>query len=167
MLVQHRRIKNRFTHAEDAIITSMMKSKQNYSWHQIGEALKGRSARQVKERWLNYLDPNLNQDNWSSEEEKLLLEKIREIGHKWRLIAKYFKGRTDVHLKNHYNLMIRKSIRLARTNSIKSLNKNQLTPQLTEKEKDKEESFICSSFSEDFTFEPIEDDEFLFCDCNS
>ena len=174
MIIKPRQVQKRFTHAEDALITTMVKSRKHYSWYQIAKALTGRSARQVKERWLNYLDPSVNQNIWTKEEENLLLEKIKEHGRKWRLISKYFNGRTDVHLKNHFNLMMRKEKRknslIAAQKEENKINEEQggekeaKSEQQTEENKNDDSMFLYP-IPEEFSFSTsLSDEDISFCD---
>ena len=100
--------KQKFTPEEDAKLTSYVRIYGTDDWNEIASFFDDRSARQLKERWFNYLDPNVDIHDWTPEEEELLLEKISQCGKKWRMIAQSFNGRTDVHLKNRYQLMKRR-----------------------------------------------------------
>jgi hypothetical protein len=46
--------------------------------------------------------------SWAPHEDRLLEEKVIEIGRRWKVLATSFPGRTDVSLKNRYNLLTRK-----------------------------------------------------------
>ena len=102
------KLKKKFTPEEDELLKSLVEQYGTSNWNDIETNFPNRTARQLKDRWLNYLDPNVNMGEWTLEEEELLLQKIDEIGKKWRKIATFFNGRTDVHLKNRYKLMKRR-----------------------------------------------------------
>jgi hypothetical protein len=77
-------------------------------WRLIAARLVGRTARQCRERWVNYLSPLVTQCAWTADEENLLLEKVTEFGKQWSRIATFFDGRTDVSLKNRYLKLLRR-----------------------------------------------------------
>jgi hypothetical protein len=43
-------------------------------WGLIGSKLNGRTGKQCRERWHNQLDPNINKNEWTEEEEQRLLD---------------------------------------------------------------------------------------------
>ena len=71
----------------------------------------GRNPRQCKDRWSNYLNPNLNVGDWTQEEDDLILKKREELGPKWKIIATFFNNRTDSMIKTRYNALIRAKIK--------------------------------------------------------
>jgi hypothetical protein len=73
----------------------------------IADCMLGRS-RQCKERWIHCLASNIIVDNWSVEEEALLLEKVEEFGRKWRQIEPFLPERPDISLKNCDNVLQRR-----------------------------------------------------------
>ena len=108
MLYSQSRLHKKFTEDEDRRIKDLVRVYGDNCWSKLASFFFNRCGRQLKERWFNYLAPNVNKDDWTPEEEELLLQKLQECGKKWRKISCFFKGRTDVHLKNRFRMMKRR-----------------------------------------------------------
>lgn len=66
------------------------------NWKQISSLIPNRTDRQVRERFENILNPDLNRGPWTDEEISKLVELVDRIGQgKWSMIAKEFSTRTD------------------------------------------------------------------------
>jgi hypothetical protein len=97
-----RRIRKIFTPEEDAQLVGIMKDQAFQSWDRVAVQLPDRTARQCRDRWMNYLAPTVRREPWSIEEDQMLIEKINEMGTHWSGIANFFIGRTDNHVKNRW-----------------------------------------------------------------
>jgi hypothetical protein len=87
---------------EDEQLRELVEKHGETSWMTIARELPGRSCRQCRERWLNYLSPRVQNGPWSEAETTLLFEKVTEFGTSWKTIQRYFPGRTDINIRNHY-----------------------------------------------------------------
>jgi len=70
--------------------------------------MKDRSGKQIRDRYLNKLKPDINKAEWTSEEDELVMTLCREFGHKWSRIATYLPGRTEGQVKNRFYSHIKK-----------------------------------------------------------
>ena len=98
---------------EDRIVREMVTKHGvgNIKWSEIAARLPGRLGKQIRERWVNHLDPNINKGEWTEEEDKALLAAHESMGNKWADIAKTLPGRTDNQIKNRWNSALRRELR--------------------------------------------------------
>lgn len=101
------RTKRHFTFEEDNQIRQLVEIHGTNQWTLIAQQLQNRTARQVRDRYRCYLAPDVVHSEWTIEEEKKLMTLISQIGKAWAQLGKYFPGRTDVDLKNHWNKLQR------------------------------------------------------------
>jgi hypothetical protein len=94
--------KRKFTPEEDDRLTAIVNQLGDSNWKRIACYMGDRDCRQCRERWKNYLAPNVCKDPWTAEEDRLLQAKYRELGSQWAMIARFFPSRTDVNLKNRW-----------------------------------------------------------------
>jgi hypothetical protein len=111
---QHPQVKMKFTPEEDDLIRRVMETRQNQPWAAIAEAIPNRTARQVRERWMNYLDPSVNTRAWTPEEEVVLQNLVAQHGPKWSKMVQQLENRSDIAIKNHYQLMQRRQSKIWR-----------------------------------------------------
>ena len=67
-----------------------------------------RQGKQCRERWINFLCPDIKRDQWAPCEDLQLLEKQQTIGNQWAMIAKEIQGRTENQVKNRFNSLMKK-----------------------------------------------------------
>ena len=62
---------------------------------------------------MHQLNPELNKNKWSLEDNKLLFNLHKTYKSHWKRIAEHFVGRTDNSIKNQFFSMVRKALRKA------------------------------------------------------
>ncbi|EAX88873.1 Myb-like DNA-binding domain containing protein [Trichomonas vaginalis G3] len=104
--------RSKFSRKEDEQLTYLVESiGDDLDWKAIASKMPDRTPRQCKERWTNYLAPNLDKSPWKEEEDQLLIKKYEELGPRWRLIAKSFPNRTEISVKNRMKKNLRKQLK--------------------------------------------------------
>ena len=96
-----------FSPEEDATLTRIMFENPFTSWINVAAQMPGRTARQCRDRWSNYLSPENKNLPWTAEEDALLIEKFRTMGPQWTNIAKCFDGRSENNVKNRWYTHLR------------------------------------------------------------
>jgi hypothetical protein len=110
--------KAKFTEEEDKLLIFLVEQHKKVGgrsrlWLNISRHFPNRSNRQLRERYINNLDPNIDRSEFSQEDFDHLLREVakyRELRTNhiaWCKISQEFPGRTDVFLKNKY-VLIRK-----------------------------------------------------------
>lgn len=82
------------------------------NWAQISKFVgNGRTRPQCAQRFFRALDPKISKETWSDEEDKRLLELIKEYGEKkWTQIGDILGNRTDVQCRYRYKQLQRKMV---------------------------------------------------------
>lgn len=104
--------KNTFSIEEDEHLKYLVNS-IGQNWELIVKAMKkanfNKNIRQCRDRYFHYLDPNINNNiNWSQSEDENIFKFVETYGKKWKMMEQMFPGRTEVSLRNRYNLLQRK-----------------------------------------------------------
>jgi len=104
-----KRGRNPWTPKEDVKLMDLMK-KYGQSWAMISSLMDGRTGKQVRDRYLNKLRPNIKLGDWTLQEDELLVSLCKEIGNRWSLIANHLPGRTEGQVKNRFYSHIKKRL---------------------------------------------------------
>ncbi len=92
---------------EDKLILSLIE-KYGTSWSKISKIIKTRNGKQIRDRYINVLSPNINKKKFTPEEDFLLLKLYNEYGPKWATIHTFFKNRTTDMIKNRFHSSLKK-----------------------------------------------------------
>lgn len=101
-------VRGSWTFEEDQKILMWVSACGPCNWSKLADQMPGRIAKQCRERWCNHLDPSINHAQWTEEEDRIIIEKIRQVGTKWADIARLLPGRTDNSVKNRWNSTLRR-----------------------------------------------------------
>ncbi|OMJ82142.1 hypothetical protein SteCoe_17216 [Stentor coeruleus] len=107
-----------WTCKEDESMRKLVEGNGTKQWTVIAEKLNriffnvARTGKQCRERWHNHLNPGINKNGWSLEEEIVLFSIHAKLGNKWAEISNYLTGRTDNAIKNQFYSTLRKQYRL-------------------------------------------------------
>lgn len=109
--------KNRFSRKDDDMLRRLVKEFGQKNWIAIAEKMEGRTPRQCRERWINYVNPSIKKRSWTKEEDKLLEKKYEELGPKWKIIKTFFQHRSTNMIKNRLGLLERHRVKGALMNA--------------------------------------------------
>lgn len=101
-------VKGAWTEEEDALLSHHVREMAKGNWVGVAEHVAGRTPKQCRERWMLVLDPTINKDEWTPEEDEQLLVLHQAHGNAWALIAKQLQGRTENSTKSRFKSLERK-----------------------------------------------------------
>jgi hypothetical protein len=101
--------RNKFTAEENNLICRLVEQYGANHWDQItaifvAELRTNRTRRQLRERWVNYLNPELDLGSTEAEDE-LLCALVREHGQQWAKIATLMGRKSSTWTRNRYRLL--------------------------------------------------------------
>lgn len=98
--------KRQWTPQEDAVVMRAVKicSSPFKGWSSLAQQLPGRSGKQIRDRWINHLNPALIHQAFSHEDDLLLWKGFLELGRSWKEISqRYFHStRSENRIKNRW-----------------------------------------------------------------
>ncbi|VVB10635.1 unnamed protein product [Arabis nemorensis] len=103
-------VKGPWSKEEDTTIISLVEKYGPNKWSTISQHLPGRIGKQCRERWHNHLNPGINKNAWTQEEELTLIRAHQIYGNKWAELKKFLPGRSDNSIKNHWNSSVKKKL---------------------------------------------------------
>lgn len=101
-----------FTSEEDSLLISAAAKYQHENWKTIAKFVPGKSPKQCRDRYINYLKPSLHFRPWNEEEDRLLVSLVNKYGTHWSNMAKQFPDRSTNSLKNRWNWLLKNNVRL-------------------------------------------------------
>ena len=101
-----------FSPEEDRILIESVRINGPKNWKKIALNLKGRNGRQCRDRWHNYLSPEIDFEPWSTKDDKLLVEKVNKYGTHWSLIHSFFPKRSINNIKNRWHSFLKNYVEL-------------------------------------------------------
>lgn len=104
------RSKRPWTKMEDEKLCVLVREIGVGLWAAIASRIVGRTGKQVRERWLNHLSPNVVKRPWSVEEDELIVDMHLKVGNCWSRIAKMMKGRSDNSVKNRFYTTLKRRL---------------------------------------------------------
>ncbi|CAD8141956.1 unnamed protein product [Paramecium pentaurelia] len=100
-------IRKPWTNKEDQLLLKLVQVHKK-NWVQIAKCIPNRTSKQVRERFVNKLNPEINQEPFTKEEDMIIVEGYKSFGSKWCKISKLLQGRPENIIKNRYYSYIRK-----------------------------------------------------------
>lgn len=102
--------KSKWTPEEDQFLMESVNKHGMGNWSLVCQTVPGRSGKQCRERWINQLCPALNKDNWTPQEDAILIQQQRIHGNFWTKIAQFLPGRSANNVKNRWGWLSRHRI---------------------------------------------------------
>jgi len=102
-------IKGSWKKEEDQEILRLV-HKYGKAWSKISKILNTRNGKQIRDRFINVLDPEIRKGKFTEEEDKKLVSLFQQFGPKWATISKYYPNRTADMIKNRFHSSIKKKL---------------------------------------------------------
>jgi hypothetical protein len=98
--------RTKFSHDEDERLRELVEKYGTNDWSKISLLLGGRTSRQCRERYKNFLQPSLVNGPWTAEEDEMLIRLFHQYGPSWVTIRQaHFPTRSNNNIKNHWAIL--------------------------------------------------------------
>lgn len=100
-------VKGSWTGEEDNQIIELV-TKFGKEWSKIARFVPTRNGKQIRDRYVNVLDPGVQKDKFTLDEDQKILHYYKTYGPKWAYIVKYFPNRTADMIKNRFHSSVKR-----------------------------------------------------------
>jgi hypothetical protein len=102
--------KGAWTEEEDKRILQGLSEFNPKEWSNIAKYyFTNRTAKQIRDRYINYLDPRIKKGPFSDREDAMIAKMYQVYGAKWTTIQKHLPLRSADSIKNRFNSSIKRS----------------------------------------------------------
>ena len=101
--------RRKFTTEEDGKIKQLVEE-VGYEWEEVSRELGTRTPKQVRDRYLNYLQQGLRNDPWTPEEDAQVIRMRKKFGPKWVRMSRLMPGRSSNDIKNRWHRHLAKQV---------------------------------------------------------
>lgn len=115
-------IKGTWTKEEDEHILNLV-GICGKSWSKLAKIMKSRNGKQIRDRFINVLDPDVKKGKFTYKEDKKIKELYKRYGPRWATIARNLPNRTPDMIKNRFHSSIKKYLH-QKTSVYKNQNKS-------------------------------------------
>lgn len=117
------RHRENFSPEEDDRLRQLVSRYGPNDWSVIAGEMPNRTSRQCRERWRQYLSPDIVASEWTQEEDRQIVNMYLKIGPKWTQISQMLSNRTPISVKNRLKQLQRRVTRQTRNIPIKAENR--------------------------------------------
>jgi hypothetical protein len=101
--------KRMFTPQDDQELRHLVRTYGDDNWILISTQMsRAFTTRQCRDRWRNYLNPEIARAQWTTDNDATLLDAYHRMGNRWSSLAALFPGRTSNFIRNRCQALIRK-----------------------------------------------------------
>ncbi|THY87893.1 hypothetical protein D6C92_07865 [Aureobasidium pullulans] len=102
---------------EDRMLGLLVSTLGPQSWLEISTSMGTRTAKQCRERYHNFLKPDLVHTPITIDEAKIIVVMVAQHGRRWAMITKSLKGRSENAVKNWWYSYAHRQRRITRGNT--------------------------------------------------
>jgi hypothetical protein len=99
-----------FSPEEDKLLINLTQIYGTKNWKTISKKIPGRSTHQCRERYSQFLSPELVNKPWTREEDEFLLQLYLQHGSKSLLFTQFLSGRSAISIKNRWNSHLKEEL---------------------------------------------------------
>lgn len=93
--------KGSWTPEEDKKVLALVQ-KIGKKWTEISQQMPTRTGKQIRDRYINSLEPSINKSRFTDEEDRKIISLLKKYGKAWSGIASELPGRTADMIKNRF-----------------------------------------------------------------
>lgn len=142
----HIKQKRRFTKEEDEKLNFLVEKFGTKNWRIISYYMPNRNTKQCRERYLNYLQKDIKNEPWTTEEDNFLTKKYEEYGKKFDILRLFFPKRSYTNVKNRLTNNLKKKSKKKKNSKKTVIKQEEYKNKSNEIDKNNE------SFNNDFNY---------------
>jgi hypothetical protein len=102
--------KKKWTGEEDALLEKTVAEVGLDNWRNVAMRIPDRTGKQCRERWVGHMTPAISHQDWSPEEDVILVQQQAQFGNHWTKIKQFLPGRSNVAVKNRWSWLCRRDV---------------------------------------------------------